>query len=49
MPHLYYLKADTLLGCDGEGTIDSAHPTDLGFTRQSAEFERVLRQIPGLA
>ncbi|MCX6606753.1 MAG: SGNH/GDSL hydrolase family protein [Acidobacteria bacterium] len=48
VPHLYYLKADNLLGSDGEGTIDSSHPTDLGFTRQAAEFERVLRQIPAL-
>jgi hypothetical protein len=43
--HLYYLKAEDLLGQDGEGTVDGSHPTDLGFTRQAAEFERVLRQI----
>jgi len=42
---IYYLKADDLLGHDGEGTIDGSHPTDLGFTRQAAEFERVLRPI----
>ena len=45
IPHIYYLKADDLLGHDGEGTIDGSHPTDLGFTRQAAEFERVLRPI----
>jgi GDSL-like Lipase/Acylhydrolase family/N-terminus of Esterase_SGNH_hydro-type len=45
VPQLYYLKADDLLGHDGEGTIDGSHPTDLGFTRQAAEFERVLRPI----
>lgn len=45
VPELYYLKADDLLGHDGEGTIDGSHPTDLGFTRQAAEFERVLRPI----
>jgi hypothetical protein len=45
VPHVYYLKADDLLGHDGEGTIDGSHPTDLGFTRQAAEFERVLRPI----
>ena len=44
-PQLYYLKAEDLLGHDGEGTIDGSHPTDLGFTRQAAEFERVLRQV----
>jgi len=45
VPQLYYLKGDDLLGHDGEGTIDGSHPTDLGFTRQAAEFERVLRTI----
>lgn len=45
VPHIYYLKADDLLGHDGEGTVDGSHPTDLGFTRQAAEFERVLRPI----
>jgi hypothetical protein len=43
--HLHYLKADNLLGSDGEATIDSSHPTDLGFVRQAAEFERVLKPI----
>jgi hypothetical protein len=43
--NLHYLKADDLLGHDGEGTIDASHPTDLGFVRQAAEFERVLRPI----
>jgi len=42
---IYYLKADDLLGHDGEGTVDGSHPTDLGFTRQAAEFERALRPI----
>lgn len=45
VPNLHYLKADDLLGHDGEGTVDGSHPTDLGFTRQAAEFERVLRPI----
>ena len=49
IPHLYYLKADNLLGDDGEATIDGSHPTDLGFTRQAAEFEKVLRKILGKA
>jgi hypothetical protein len=47
IPNLYYLEADNLLGQDGEGTVDGSHPTDLGFTRQAAEFERVLRKILG--
>ncbi|NDJ10727.1 MAG: hypothetical protein EBY17_05975 [Acidobacteriia bacterium] len=45
VPNLHYLKADDLLGHDGEATVDGSHPTDLGFTRQAAEFERVLRPI----
>jgi lysophospholipase L1-like esterase len=42
---LSYLKAETLLGSDDEGTIDGSHPTDLGFSRQAAAFEKVLRKI----
>ncbi len=45
IPHLHYLKADNLLGQDGEGTVDGSHPTDLGFTRQAAEFEKALRKV----
>jgi hypothetical protein len=45
IPHLFYLKADELLGVDGEDTIDGSHPTDLGFWRQAAAFEKVLRRI----
>jgi hypothetical protein len=45
VPHLHYLKADDLLGSDGEATIDGSHPTDLGFTRQAAEFQRALQKI----
>ena len=42
---VYYLEGSNLLGDDGEGTVDGSHPTDLGFTRQAAEFERVLRPV----
>lgn len=45
IPHVYYLEGANLLGDDGEGTVDGSHPTDLGFTRQAAELERVLRPI----
>jgi GDSL-like Lipase/Acylhydrolase family/N-terminus of Esterase_SGNH_hydro-type len=44
-PRIYYLEGANLLGDDGEGTVDGSHPTDLGFTRQAAEFERVLRPV----
>jgi hypothetical protein len=43
--HLHYLKADNLLGDDGEGSIDGSHPTDLGFARQAAEFQKALSKI----
>ena len=42
---LYYLVGDHLLGDDNEGTVDSSHPTDLGFFRQADAFEPVLREI----
>ncbi|WP_238325771.1 SGNH/GDSL hydrolase family protein [Bryobacter aggregatus] len=45
IPNLHYLKADDLLGHDGEATIDGSHPTDLGFMRQAKEFEKALRKI----
>ncbi|HMF77776.1 MAG TPA: SGNH/GDSL hydrolase family protein [Bryobacteraceae bacterium] len=45
VPRVYYLEGANLLGDDGEGTVDGSHPTDLGFMRQAAEFERVLRPV----
>jgi hypothetical protein len=42
---LFYLDGDFLLGFDNEGTVDSSHPTDLGFFRQADAFEQVLRPI----
>lgn len=42
---LLYLKAEELLGDDGEATIDGSHPTDLGFMRQAAAFARVLQGL----
>ena len=43
--NLYYIPGEDLIGGDGEGTVDSSHPTDLGFVRQSEAFLRVLRPI----
>ncbi len=45
IPGLYYLEGETLLGDDGEATVDSSHPTDLGFVRQAEAFRRVLEPI----
>jgi len=42
---LHYLEGEHLLGDDNEGTVDSSHPTDLGFVRQADAFEIVLRKI----
>jgi hypothetical protein len=43
--HLHYLEGEKLLGADGEDTVDSSHPTDLGFMRQAKAFEKVLRPL----
>ena len=42
---LSYLPADKLLGDDGEGTVDSSHPTDLGFYRQAKAMLPVLQPL----
>ena len=44
---LYYLPGDALLGDDNEGSTDGSHPSDLGFWRQSAAFEPVLKMALG--
>jgi len=43
--NLYYLEGENLLGDDGEGTVDSSHPTDLGFVRQAEAFRKVLEPL----
>ncbi len=44
MPKLYYIKGEQLLGDDSEGATDGSHPSDLGFMRQAAQFEPILRE-----
>jgi hypothetical protein len=44
---LYYIPGDNLLGDDGDGATDGSHPNDLGFVRQAAVFEPVLKQALG--
>ncbi|HSI11574.1 MAG TPA: SGNH/GDSL hydrolase family protein [Chthoniobacter sp.] len=44
---LYYVPGDNLIGDDAEGATDGSHPNDLGFVRQAAIFEPVLRQVLG--
>ncbi|QDU93652.1 SGNH/GDSL hydrolase family protein [Lignipirellula cremea] len=43
--HLYYLPGDTQLGADGDDTVDSSHPNDLGFMRMADAFDKVLRPL----
>ena len=43
--NLYYIPGEDLIGDDGEGTVDSSHPTDLGFLRQAEAFSKTLRPI----
>lgn len=39
---LHYITGPELLGDDAEGAVDSSHPNDLGFLRQSEAFDKVL-------
>ena len=41
--NLHYLEGAELLG--NEDTVDSSHPTDLGFVHQADKFEQILKQI----
>ncbi len=45
--NLYYIPGDALLGDDAEGATDGSHPNDLGFMRQAAVFEPILRPLLG--
>lgn len=42
---LHYVEGESLLGEDGEATVDGTHPTDLGFARMADVFEPVLRAL----
>ena len=43
--YLYFLSNKNMLGTDGEGTVDSCHPNDLGMIRQADVFIRFLTPI----
>jgi hypothetical protein len=45
--NLNYLVGSHLLGHDDEATVDSSHPTDLGFMRMADILEPLLRQLIG--
>jgi hypothetical protein len=43
--NLYYLSGDNQLEGEENGTVDGAHPTDLGFFRMAATYRPVLQEI----
>ena len=43
--NLGYLDGNSLLGEDGEDTVDSSHPTDLGFLRHADAFQPALEKL----
>lgn len=45
VPNLHYIEGENLLGDDGEGTVDSSHPSDLGFMRQADAFAPILAPV----
>lgn len=45
--NLHYIPGDNLLGDDAEGATDASHPSDLGFMRQAAVMEPIIRQALG--
>jgi len=47
VPKLTYVESDSLVGTDGEGTVDGAHCTDLGFLRFAQSLAPVLRRTLG--
>jgi hypothetical protein len=42
---VHYIKGESLLGDDTEATVDSSHPTDLGFMRQADAFQKVIEPL----
>jgi len=43
--HLHYIEGESLLGADGEDTVDGSHPTDLGFLRQAEAIQKTLKPL----
>lgn len=43
--NIYFLEGNNLLGSDGEGTVDGAHPNDLGFMRMADVIQKKLEEI----
>ena len=47
MTGLSYVKGKDLFGTDNEGSLDSSHPSDLGFMRMAQKLHPVLKKILG--
>lgn len=45
MGDLYYVPGRDLFGVDSEGSLDSSHPSDLGFMRMADILDPVLRPL----
>ena len=41
---VFYVPSSSLLGADGEDTVDGTHPTDLGFLRMAQGMAPVLKE-----
>ncbi len=44
---LYYIKGSSLFGDDSEGSLDSSHPSDLGYMRMAESLYPILRRLCG--
>jgi hypothetical protein len=45
MKNLYYIKGLNLFGNDSEGSLDSSHPSDLGFMRMAESLYPLLQKL----
>ncbi|HBC89788.1 MAG TPA: hypothetical protein DCZ94_22850 [Lentisphaeria bacterium] len=45
MKNLHYIRDDSLIGADGESTVDGTHFTDLGYMRFSEKLIKPLKKI----
>lgn len=43
--NLYFLSNVGMMGEDGEGTVDGAHPNDLGMMRKAGVFAKAIRPL----
>lgn len=46
---IFFVPGESLLGEDGEATVDGTHPTDLGFLRMAEAISPSLKKALALA